>query len=223
MLLFFIEIIGILSLLSIILLIPLYIVLIISAGIYDFVKKRFNSLKYVLLSVLITYGILFSILFLSLYINRQPSPQDLKKHYFQNKTELNILAEKIQTDQKKGLERVDETWTRPSDVNTIGLTQKDINDYRNELNKLKIPRGFYAFPDRIDFILHTSGLSISGTSTGYVYAEVEPQNYFKENCGYSLQPFNDLSDYKGCDGYTKSYKIYQKIDDNWYIFQDLED
>jgi len=156
-------------------------------------------------------------------MNMPPSVEKLSQNYFNHKREFNELAKRVLEDQQKGLERIDNTWTRPNDLTKIGLTYEDISNYRKAFEKLSIPRGFYAFPEKVIFIAHTSGLSISGTSMGYTYSIKTPTNYFKENCGYSTEPLKHLDDYKGCSGYAKSYTIHQKIDDNWYIYEEFED
>lgn len=185
----------------------------------DYRKKRFYSLKIYLTVV----GIMVGIVAILILATLPPSEKKLIDNYNENKTAFHALAQRIQEDQKKGLERIDDTWTRPENVNTIGLNGQDIANYRRDLKKLDIERGFYAYPDTIEFMAHASGLAVSGSSIGYVYTTVTPQNYFKEDCGYSLEPFKNIRDYKGCNGYTQSYKIYQQIDKNWYLYEELED
>ncbi len=199
------------------------VVLLIIAAYQDHKKKRFHLLRYYFIQLFIVASIFVVLYKITFFINKPPTTEELINNYQKNKTEFNNLAEQIQIDQKKGLERVDDTWTRPTDVQSIGLTDQDIVIYRDEFKKLSIPRGFYSFPDRIIFLAHTSGISVSGSSEGYLYSIEEPQNYFKENCGYSLKPFKDLREYKGCNGYTRSYTIYQQIDKNWYVYEEVED
>jgi len=199
------------------------IVLFIISAYKDYRKKRFYLLRYYFIGLLIVIVVFVALFAITLLINKAPTEEELIRNYNTNKTEFNNLVKRIQIDQKIGLERVDDDWTRPENVTSIGLTEQDIVNYRNDFRNLNIPRGFYAFSDRIDFIAHTSGLSISGSSEGYLYSTIEPKNYFKKNCGYSLKPFNDLREYKGCKGYTHSYTIYQPIDKNWFIYKDYED
>lgn len=186
-------------------------------------RKNFRIFKTFLLFDGIILGFLILMCGLVVYASMPPSSEKFISNYFDNKESFNNLVKRIQIDQKKGLERIDDTWTRPSNLASIGISNSDLKWYRNEFEKLGIPRGFYAFPDHILFIAYTFGLSVSGSDSGYVYSESPPKNYFKENCGYSLEPFKDLKDYKGCNGYTRSYTIYQKIDENWYIYDSLED
>ena len=215
-----------LFLLLILIFIPLAIselVLLIIAAYKDYKNKRVHWLKKYFIQLLIVVAIFFALFQATFLINKEPSNEELIKNYQENKTEFNTLVKRIQVDQKKGLERIDDDWTRPADIKSIGLTEQDLGSYREEFKKLNTPRGFYSFPGRIDFVAHTSGISISGSSKGYLYSLKEPQNYFKENCGYSLKPFKDLKEYKGCNGYASSYTIYQQIDKNWYIYDELED
>ncbi len=208
-----------------ILLIPqigiLFLIGLVISIILDIKKRRFKFSKIALITITSTIGLIIGIFWLLDYLARPPSTKDLTENYFRHKTEFNQLAHRIQIDQKKGLERVDNDWTRPENVTTIGLSGDDIKNYRSEFGKLGIPRGFYAYQDSVDFIAYAFGLSVSGSDMGYLYSEKLPQNYFKKNCGYSLKPFKRLEDYKGCQG-SGAYTIYQKIDNNWYIYDELE-
>jgi hypothetical protein len=150
-----------------------------------------------------------------------PTGKQLSVNYINNKIAFNELVQKIEADQKKGLERIDVTWTRPEDVTTIGMTSAEVEVYRETFKKLVIPRGFYAFNDRVELMAGASGLSISGRSIGYVYTNKEPVNYFKHSCGYSEKPLADIDSFKNCS--ISSYTIYQKIDDNWYLYDEYED
>ncbi len=217
------ELIGILALALIFLLFPISICLIVVFGYFDFHQKRFYLLKRFLITIGIIYCILIAIIIAGAVLSLPPTGHTLTENYFQHKKEFNLLVNKIQIDQKKGLERVGDDWTRPSDITKIGLTQENISDYRREFKILSIPRGFYAYPDRINFVAYATGLSISGSSMGYLYSTKTPKNYFEENCGYSLEPFKDLKQYRGCNGHYQSYTIYQPIDRNWYIYDDLTD
>ena len=84
-----------------------------------------------------------------------------------NEAEFERLLTMIRADKK--LERVDDTWTRPEDPSTIGLTPARMRSYRKLFSTLGIPRGFYAFhdPERFTFLASTRGLSVTGSAKGY--------------------------------------------------------
>lgn len=203
--------------------IPFSVIFLVIFTLVDLHKKKFHFLKRFLLVdgvILLCYLILLG---LNIYISRPPSAEKLTENYFEHKEELVSLNVRILSHQKKGLERVDNSWTRPDNLKRIGLDQEDIEDYRSNFKKLNVPRGFYAYPDQIVYVVYAYGLSVSGTSRGYLYSKKQPKNFFKKNCGHSERPLKKIDDFSGCEGYATSYTIYQQIDENWYIFEDYED
>jgi len=203
--------------------IPLSIIFTIVFAILDIRKKKFRYLKKFLIIDGIVFVIYLLITGLVFYVFRPPAAEKLVQNFNENKENFRVLNEKILIDQKKGLERVDDTWTRPGNLESIGLNNKDVKDYRDDFKRLGVPRGFYSYPDKVMYVVYTSGLSISGSSRGYLYSIEEPKNYFKKNCGYSERPLKNIDDFGGCEGYAASYTIYQQIDKDWYIYEDFED
>ncbi len=190
---------------------------------FGFKKKKFHILRKLLIIDGAIFLLTICLIATILYLSRPPATQKLSNNYFQNKDRFNILVGRILTDQKKGLVRVDDNWTEPDNLRQIGLNSSDIDSYREELIRLSIPRGFYAYPNEVRFIAYAYGLSVSGRSKGYLYSISKPKNFFKRNCGYPSEPLKSLDHFKGCEGGSGSYTIYQQIDKNWYIYEDYED
>jgi hypothetical protein len=82
----------------------------------------------------------------------------------------------------KGLERVDDDWTRPDDPASIGVSPERIAEYRRLFAEAGIPRGFYSFNDAttIIFMAYASGLSVSGSSKSYVFTAKTPEELTDE-------------------------------------------
>src|SRR5262245_50429304 len=74
-----------------------------------------------------------------------PTDDALLRNFTKHEADFERLLTMIRADKK--LERVDDTWTRPEDPATIGVTPERIRSYRRLFSTLGIPRGFYAFHD----------------------------------------------------------------------------
>lgn len=159
--------------------------------------------------VVFSIGIVVLLLFLKFWMVH-PSDKTLIQNFKDNETAFNNLIAMIQED--KGLERVDDNWTRPKNHAAIGLTEERIEKYRQIFKELRIPRGFYSFtnPVRIKLLASASGLSISGSAKGYAFLEEKPDLIV-----------NDLEDYSSTDG--ESFTAYRHIEGKWYVFHDVED
>lgn len=140
------------------------------------------------------------------------SDKHLIDNYYKYKTDFNNIVNMFTDD--KGLGRVGDGFTRPSDIKTIDLTQKRIDQYHQIFDRLNIPDGIEGYDEKDIIWLHVSsyGLSISGWSKGYVYSN-DPSKYGKI--------VNSL------EGYTPpgphSYTIFQHIEGKWYLYYDYED
>ena len=169
-------------------------------------KTMFFLMKFIfgilLVMALLLYGLVFWI--------SHPSDIDLITNFERKKSNFVDLIMMIQSD--KGLERVDEDWTRPSDPLSIGIIPERIARYRQLMDELKIARGFESSldPTVITLIASASGLSISGSAKGYVYSEIVPNNLV-----------SDLDNYLASDG--KSFVAYRHIEGHWYLYLEIED
>jgi hypothetical protein len=139
-----------------------------------------------------------------------PSDAALIQNFNQREAAFEGLLTMIRADQ--GLERVDNTWTRPGDPSTIGITPERIRSYRKLFSTLGIPRGFHAShnPERFTLVASARGLSVSGSGKGYVYTVEKPSSIV-----------TNLDTYWPADG--RSFTAYRHIKGNWYLYFDFED
>ena len=139
-----------------------------------------------------------------------PTDDALLRNFASHEADFERLLTMIRADKK--LQRVDDTWTRPEDPSTIGITPERIRSYRALFSTLGIPRGFYAFhdPEHFTFLSSTRGLSVSGSAKGYAYLAQRP-NLVVTN----------LDAYWSADG--RSFTAYRHIKGSWYLYFDYED
>jgi hypothetical protein len=102
-----------------------------------------------------------------------PSDAEMIDNLTRNRAAFDDLVAMVRTDAR--LERVDDTWTRPTNPATIGVTPERIALYRTKLAALGIARGFSAFrPDgAIFFLTYAEGTTLAGRGKSYVWADVE--------------------------------------------------
>ena len=159
----------------------------------------------------LTYPLLFLILG-GCGESEAPHPKDdaLIQNFEAHEADFERLLTMLRADRK--LERVDDTWTRPKDPSTIGVTPKRIKAYRKLFSTLGIPRGFYAFhdPERFTLLASTRGLSVTGSDKGYAYMAQKPDLVV-----------TNLDTYWSEDG--QSFTAYRHIKGSWYLYFDYED
>jgi hypothetical protein len=187
-------------------------------------KKMLKFIAWCLGGVFVFIGLLVSVIFIVLpfYLNfgGLPSDEELMNNFEEHHAEFQYLVSLIQEDYTKGVYRVASDFTFPEDaLDIVGISR--IQQYRDIFRELDLKTGFYVGENGIEFMFDSIGISISGASKGYVYSEKEVKNYFKENNGYSLEPVESIDNFDPPNDY--SYKIYQKIADNWYLYYDYED
>ena len=112
--------------------------------------------------------------------NAPPSDEALIRNLAEHRAVFDRLIAMIRED--KGLERVDDDWTRPDDPASIGVTPERIAEYRRLLAEAGVTRGFYSFNDAttITFMAYAFGLSISGCSKGYIFTDGTPEDLVDE-------------------------------------------
>lgn len=136
-----------------------------------------------------------------------PSDAEMIRNFEAHRAEFDRLITMIRED--KGLERVDDDWTRPDDPSTIGVSNERIAAYRRLFAEAGVPRGFYSFNDAktISFIAFAEGLSVSGCSKSYLYTtEGEPEGLVDEPL----------------DSHHRDNKAFvrRRIGDGWYLQYD---
>ena len=130
-------------------------------------------------------------------------------NFLLHEKEFNKLLNMIKHD--KGLFRVDDDWTDPKNLNSIGITNTRIEEYRKIFNELAIPRGFSRNIDFlfVEFISTTQGLAVSGSSKSYIWLK-DPPNKLVDNID-NYKPEN-----------PDSYRVYRHIKENWYLFYEAD-
>lgn len=151
--------------------------------------------------------------------DRTPTDTTLIERFEKHRAEFEALRQMVQSDQ--GLVRVDDTWTKPEDPTTIGVTAARIADYRARFRALGIPRGFQAYggPDHILFLAWVQGITVAGSAKGYAWCEKTPddvvpdldaaweanhQEYLKKNRQQS-------------NHWEKHLDLYRHIEGKWYL------
>lgn len=162
-----------------------------------------------------------------------PLDEDLIRNFDKHKDQFQQLAGKIEED--KGIRRIDDDWTDPDDLKTIGISNEDLKEYRNVFNRLRIPRGFCNYDEHgIKFIVSTYGMAFTNSSLkGYFYSEIPPDKskYLgplvdSTNQFHLDYPPSDSSlpeplvgsndQYWASDG--RWFRCCREISDNWYVF-----
>lgn len=109
----------------------------------------------------------------------------------------------------KGLERVDDNWTRPSDLASISITPARIKEYRELFQDAGVPRGIEAYDlsrNSFSLIGSSQGTTVHGSSKGYSWHRTPPDprvadlDVYAEKAGRHDPP------------------AYRVIEGNWYLF-----
>ncbi len=94
----------------------------------------------------------------------------------------------------------------------IEITKERLSDYRRRFASLGLPKGIEGSCDKdyIWFYASSMGLSVTGSSKGYVYAAKTPSTVV-----------GNLDDYWSSDG--KSFSAFRHLEGNWYLYLEYED
>ncbi|MFZ2955684.1 MAG: hypothetical protein WA705_02155 [Candidatus Ozemobacteraceae bacterium] len=123
------------------------------------------------------------------------------------KSEFEQLRRMISED--KDLERVDDTWVSPKNLEAIRISEERVAKYRNIFRKIGIPRGIAAYDlsrRSILFISSTQGLSVSGSAKGYAWLAEKPSNLHED----LDSQFSRMGRHEDA--------AYRHIEGNWYLY-----
>jgi hypothetical protein len=123
---------------------------------------------------------------------------------------LDELVRMIAEDAK--LVRLAPEFTRPEDPGATGVSAERIAAYRRLCAETGIAHGFSHYGDAIEFIVHTQGLSISGSAKGFIYAA---------NAADDAMVVDGDLDAAAASLYDKDVRLERKIDDNWWLILDM--
>jgi hypothetical protein len=125
--------------------------------------------------------------------------------FHEHRADFERLREMVLED--RGLTRVDDDWTAPSDPTTIGVTADRIAEYRLLFKKLGLARGFSAGLDRreIELLASAQGWVAHGSHKGYVYTVRVTESLDADLDHYSSQERPLGSGYR-------------RIEGNWYLY-----
>jgi hypothetical protein len=145
-------------------------------------------------------------------VSRHPTDEALIQNFTIHKAEFQELVAMIQAD--KGLRRIDDNWTDPSDPSTVGVPPERIVDYRKRFAVCGIPRGFYSFQagSNINFIATAFGLCTGGSGKGYAFLSTPP---------LPSDIVSSTDDYR--TNRRGAYRVYRHVEGNWYIEYDFDD
>jgi len=136
---------------------------------------------------------------------RRPSDQEIIAQFKAHRAQIDTLMEMMRTDQV--LMRVDDNWTDPADPTTVGISHARIAEYREILETVGWPRGFYYDPKSgcVSFIAWTVGLTGSGASKSVVYMPENPTPLVDDLDAYHPPPGQ---------GYLLAYR---HLEGPWYL------
>ncbi|QCK88059.1 hypothetical protein E8L99_21015 [Phreatobacter aquaticus] len=136
-----------------------------------------------------------------------PSDAEMIDNLTKNREAFDELVAMVRADRR--LERVDDTWTRPTNPATIGVTPERITLYRTKMAALGIARGFSAFrPDgAIFFLVYAEGTTVNGRGKSYVWSETG--DFSESSMEADLDPL----------WATRRRRVYafRKVDGPWFL------
>ena len=141
---------------------------------------------------------------------QRPSDVVLLAQFAKHRATLEKINQMVLAD--RGLTRVDQDWTNPSEPATVGVSVHRIAQYRSLLRSAGVPRGFQTdgAGREVDYFYWLTGYAItSEADTGYAYLEAPPK-----------QIAANLSDVPY--GGSAEVKLFRPIQGHWYLFYEYE-
>lgn len=142
------------------------------------------------------------------------------------KPALERLVGMVMTDGLVGLDeplreaRIAMDWTRPESLEALGISRERLDQYRSLMKDQGIALGLEAFRFRrknvkIEFIVDSYGLAISGAAWGYMYT-TNPDTLN----GIEVRDIGRVV-WSGGENQSTDRTFYQKVGTNWYVFLDV--
>ena len=157
-------------------------------------------------------GCMFAWLVIADPFGGRPHPTDeAMLTQFRDKREIfEQLVRMIEED--PGLQRLAPDFMRPEDPISAGVTADRMAAYRRLCAKADVAHGFSHYGEAIEFIVHTRGLSISGSAKGFVYAPRPDPD--------ATIVAEDL-DAAAASLEVKDALLQRRIDGNWWLELDM--
>ena len=139
-----------------------------------------------------------------------PSEHALRTGFQEHKSDLEAIVQLSNMDTRvvriaPAFTRLSDDWSWPRPKNKWGLTESRWNRYRQLFRQAGIQEGISREDGKISFLVKNCGLSISGSSSGYVY------------CQETLSPVVEhLSDLRS------KGTAYVHLEGNWYLFYERD-
>jgi hypothetical protein len=143
-------------------------------------------------------------------VSAHPTDRAMLVQFQKQRGALDELVRMIAED--ANLVRLAPDFTRPEDPASAGASAERIAAYRRLCAQAGIAHGFSHYGDAIEFIVHTQGLSISGSAKGFVYAASADDD--------ATVVDGDL-DAAAASLQDKDVLLERKIDDNWWLILDM--
>jgi hypothetical protein len=143
---------------------------------------------------------------------KPPSDAVMLRHFQRHEPAFAALAEMASAD--KGLDRVDDSWTIPSDTRSVGVSPERLAQYRRMLGEAGTPRGFQVRrrqdgDNGINFLFWLQGSAVSDDiDKGFAYRIVPPATVVPTLD--SIQPIS-----------REGFIAYRHIRGNWYLFYEF--
>ena len=136
-----------------------------------------------------------------------PSDDSLRKNFVEHRAEFDALVAMIHHDSSLGA--VEEGWTLPEDVASIGLKVERIEDYRRRLASVGCS-GFMqnSRSGAIYFTAWSRGFIWAGAAKDFVYSPAAPP--------YG-QHVESLDAYRPTYGGGGAIELYRSLDNGWYL------
>jgi len=139
-----------------------------------------------------------------------PTDRAMLVQFQKQRATLDGLVRMIAED--ANLVRLAPDFTRPEGPGSAGVSADRLAAYRRLCAEAGIAHGFSHYGDAIEFIVHTQGLSISGSAKGFVYAANAADD--------AVVVEGDL-DAAAASLQDKDVLLERKIDDNWWLILDM--
>ena len=177
-----------------------------------FMKLTSGYLKlFILCSFIFITGYVFLFIVLGHYVFLKndilhKSDQQMIQDFLKNENKFYNLLNMVSHDE--GLNRVDDNWYDPENLDSINISKERIELYRQLFKELGIPRGFYRYSNGdVEFISSSQGVAVSGSSKSFIWHQKKPSH---------LVESIDL------DEKYINYPVYRHIKDHWYIMFDAD-
>jgi hypothetical protein len=143
------------------------------------------------------------------------SDMEMLTNFETHKSEFRQLVEMVRLDKDK-FHQMGELSSQEY-LSKRGISQSRIEEYQQLCHEFNLSGGVIIYDDAetVELTVSTQGMAVSGSSKGYIYRKIPPENIVPDIEAY-------LVSYRQNTQLNPAFPVYRHIEGNWYLVYEAD-